>query len=157
MRTQSPAEGTSRASSFSERCHLGHFTKVHAQLDVAFLEVQLLGRRICAFSGDCQMTLRGGRVGLQSCLRSMTVPSPTLANLGSCQPFDSCQSARWKMGSGCGFHLTSLILSELEHLFSGRPCGQPGSVHTQTKAVTLPLSPPHDPGLDPCFCLPASC
>lgn len=62
-------------------------------------------------------------VGLQSCQQSVRVLFPILANSQSCETFDLCQSAGWKMASGCSFHLTSLMLSEVEHLFSTQPYG----------------------------------
>lgn len=55
--------------------------------------------------------------------QNIRVPFPALANAGSCQTFALCRSAQWKMVSGCRFHLTSLILSEIGHLFSNQPYG----------------------------------
>lgn len=54
---------------------------------------------------------------------------PRAANSMGCQTSDLCQSAQWKMGPGCHFHLASLILSEVEPLFSSQPCGWTVPLH----------------------------
>lgn len=91
-------------------------------LDVTFLEVGLLGKRLCTFSRYCQTALHGS-CGFTVLPAKRESVFPILANSESCETFDLCQSAGWKMASGCTFHLTSLMLSEVEHLFSTQPYG----------------------------------
>lgn len=102
-----------------------------APLGVTFLEVELLGHGICAFSRFCQIALHGGREHSQPCWQSPRVPFSTLASSVLCRTFDLCQSALWSLRSlpiylvenraWALFSFDSFIRSEVEHLSSAQP------------------------------------